>query len=209
MVDNKVVNLMRHGEVYNPTGILYGRLPGYHLSELGKAQAAETAEFLKAKQVTYLLSSPLERTQETSKIAGKPFSLPVNISPQLIESTNYFEGRKVSVSNILTTPRDWPHVWDPFTPSWGEAYTDIATRMLQAVHFAKKQLTEGEALCVSHQLPIYTVRRKIIGQVPWHDPRKRECTPASLTRLHFQGEKIVKLTYWEPGMDREKDVWEK
>ena len=32
-----VVHLVRHGEVDNPAGVLYGRLPGFHLSEDGPA----------------------------------------------------------------------------------------------------------------------------------------------------------------------------
>lgn len=34
--DVTVVHVMRHGEVENPSGVLYGRLAGYHLSELGR-----------------------------------------------------------------------------------------------------------------------------------------------------------------------------
>ncbi|MFQ9337269.1 MAG: histidine phosphatase family protein, partial [Varibaculum sp.] len=40
------IHLMRHGEVDNPDGVLYGRLPGYHLTDLGKQMAQMSAEYL-------------------------------------------------------------------------------------------------------------------------------------------------------------------
>src|SRR5665647_1688738 len=40
------VHLLRHGEVHNPTGVLYGRLDGYHLSERGVAMAERIAAHL-------------------------------------------------------------------------------------------------------------------------------------------------------------------
>ncbi|HEV3068841.1 MAG TPA: histidine phosphatase family protein, partial [Streptosporangiaceae bacterium] len=39
MSDTTVVHLLRHGEVDNPRGIIYGRLPGYHLSANGRLMA--------------------------------------------------------------------------------------------------------------------------------------------------------------------------
>ncbi len=42
--DVTIVHVLRHGEVFNPDGILYGRIPGYHLSELGVKMAERVAE---------------------------------------------------------------------------------------------------------------------------------------------------------------------
>ena len=61
-----VVHLMRHGEVHNPDGILYGRLPGYLLSELGREMADTVARFLADHDVVRVVASPLERAQETA-----------------------------------------------------------------------------------------------------------------------------------------------
>ncbi|HEY8924868.1 MAG TPA: histidine phosphatase family protein, partial [Polyangia bacterium] len=52
------VHVLRHGEVYNPNKILYGRLPDFHLSELGKQMAKAAAETLAARDVTYVVASP-------------------------------------------------------------------------------------------------------------------------------------------------------
>lgn len=207
--DSTVVNVMRHGEVFNPTGVLYGRAKGYFLSDKGKAQAAETANFLQDKNIVYLLSSPLERAQETIKIASKGFNLPVHTDELLLESENTFQGEKIDLQKLITTPKYWSKLVNPFKPSWGEPYQHIAVRMLTAVKRAEQQAKGAEALCVSHQLPIYTLRRKIVGEHLWHDPRNRECDLASVTRIHFQNNEIQKLTYWTAGMDDEKLVWQK
>ena len=64
--DTTVVHLLRHGEVHNPEGVLYGRLPGYHLSELGRQMARLVADHLADRDITYVVASPLERAQETA-----------------------------------------------------------------------------------------------------------------------------------------------
>jgi broad specificity phosphatase PhoE len=70
--------------------------------------------------------------------------------------------------------------------------------MLGAVHRAR-ELAEGhEAVCVSHQLPIWTLRRFVTGQRLWHDPRRRQCALASLTSLVFTGTELTQLRYTEP-----------
>ena len=74
-----IVHLVRHGEVDNPAGLLYGRLPDYHLSELGKEMAERVAEHLRERDVVHLRSSPLERAQETAAPLAEAFDLPVVI----------------------------------------------------------------------------------------------------------------------------------
>ena len=98
----------------------------------------------------------------------------------------------------LRNPRHWWLLRDPFTPSWGEPYLEIAQRMLAAVHRARELAAGHEALCVSHQLPIWTLRRYVSGQQLWHDPRRRQCALASLTSLVFDDGELVQLRYTEP-----------
>jgi broad specificity phosphatase PhoE len=70
--------------------------------------------------------------------------------------------------------------------------------MLGAVHRARELAAGHEALCVSHQLPIWTLRRFVTGQRLWHDPRRRQCALASLTSLVFTGTELTQLRYTEP-----------
>jgi broad specificity phosphatase PhoE len=194
-----VVHLLRHGEVHNPTGILYGRLAGFHLSENGRNQAEIVAKSLADADVTAVVASPLERAQETAAPIAALHGLDVRTDDGLIEADNRFEGKTVSVGGgSLRSPRHWPLLRDPFTPSWGEPYLQIAHRMLAAVHRARELAVGHEAVCVSHQLPIWTLRRFVTGQRLWHDPRRRQCALASLTSLVFTGTELTQLRYTEP-----------
>jgi broad specificity phosphatase PhoE len=194
-----VVHVLRHGEVYNPQKILYGRLPGYRLSELGVQMAKAAAEALSARNIAYVVSSPLERARETAEPIAAQFDLPVEVDDRLIESGNWFEGKRVSPGDgSFRDPRNWWVLRDPMTPSWGEAYRVIAQRMFDAVDAARKAAEGREAVCVSHQLPIWTLRRYIERKRLWHDPRRRQCGLASLTSIHFEGTKVVGVGYSEP-----------
>ena len=194
-----VVHLLRHGEVHNPTKILYGRLPGFRLSALGEQMAQEAAKALAGRDVTYVVSSPLERARQTAEPVAAQFGLPVEVDDRLIESENYFEGKRVGVGDgALRNPRHWHVLRNPFRPSWGEPYLTIATRMQAALLDARRRAEGHEAVCVSHQLPIWVLRRYLEGRRLWHDPRRRECALASITSVHFQGESVVDITYTSP-----------
>jgi broad specificity phosphatase PhoE len=193
------VHVMRHGEVYNPSKVLYGRLPDFHLSELGKQMAKAAAEALVDRDVTYVVASPLERAQETAVPIAAEFDLEIATDIRLIESANYFEGKKVGVGDgALTNPRHWWVLRDPITPSWGEPYLAIAQRMFAAVQAARVAAEGHEAVCVSHQLPVWTLRRYVEKKRLWHDPRKRQCALASITSFRFEDSKVVGIDYSEP-----------
>ncbi|NJP75228.1 histidine phosphatase family protein [Streptomyces sp. C1-2] len=197
-----VVHVMRHGEVENPEGVLYGRLPGYHLSELGRKMAERVAEHLTSRDITHVVASPLERAQETASPIAKAHSLDLATDGRLIEAENVFQGKTFGVGDgALRRPANWKHVVNPFKPSWGEPYVDQVVRMMGALHAAKDAARGHEAVCVSHQLPIWTLRSYVEKRRLWHDPRKRQCTLASLTTFTFQGDRIVSVGYTEPARD--------
>jgi broad specificity phosphatase PhoE len=201
-VSETVVHVLRHGEVFNPEKILYGRLPGYKLSDLGTQMALAAANSLEGRDVTHVFSSPLERAQQTSIPFADRFGLDVQLDERLIESDNFFEGKRVSVGDgVLRNPRYWRVMWNPFRPSWGEPYRAIADRMYGALLTAREAAEGHEAVCVSHQLPIWTLRRFVEQQKMWHDPRRRQCALASLTSFHFTGHRITGVTYAEPAAE--------
>jgi broad specificity phosphatase PhoE len=193
------VHLLRHGEVHNPEAVLYGRLPGFRLSDRGQAQAETVAKALVENDVTVVLASPLQRAQETAAPIAAAHGVEIVTEDRLIEAANRFEGKTFGVGDgALRHPANWPLLVDPFTPSWGEPYLRIAHRMLAAVHRARELALGHEAVCVSHQLPIWTLRRYLLGQRLWHDPRRRQCALASLTTLEFTDEELTGLRYREP-----------
>lgn len=199
MSTRTLVHLLRHGEVHNPDGILYGRLPGFHLSERGRAQAETVAKSLVDNDVVAVVASPLQRAQETATPIAAAHGVDIVTEDRLIEADNRFEGTRFGVGDgALRRPANWPLMRDPFTPSWGEPYLRIAHRMLAAAHRARELATGHEAVCVSHQLPIWTLRRYLLGQRLWHDPRRRQCALASLTTLEFTDQELTGLRYREP-----------
>ncbi len=197
-----IVHLLRHGEVHNPEGVLYGRRDGFHLSELGKQMAEKVAEAIQDRDITHLRSSPLERAQQTAEPLALARGLEVTIDKRVIESSNKFEGAQFGAGrNALKNPATWRHLWNPFKPSWGEPYKEIVGRMMAAVHDAREAAQGHEAVIVSHQLPIWTTRLHVEGRSFLHDPRKRQCTLCSLTSFHFVGDRIAQVSYSEPAGD--------
>ncbi|MCW2671518.1 MAG: Phosphoglycerate mutase [Frankiales bacterium] len=193
------VHLLRHGEVHNPTRVLYGRLPGFRLSEDGRQMAVEASLALKGRDVTEVVASPLLRAQETAEPIADVFGLDITTDDRLIESENHFEGTRFGVGDgALKSPRNWPYLWNPFAPSWGEHYLDVARRMLHSVEDLRDRNLGHEAVCVSHQLPIWTVRRYVEGRRLWHRPDRRQCGLASLTSLVYDDERLLQVVYSEP-----------
>jgi broad specificity phosphatase PhoE len=194
-----LVHLLRHGEVYNPQGVLYGRLPGYRLSSAGEAMATRVAEHLAGRDIVHLVSSPLDRARQTAEPIGSAFSLEVVIDERLIEASNQFEGTRFGVGDgALRRPANWWKLRNPVRPSWGEPYLAIAHRMLAAVQDAREAAAGHEAVLVSHQLPIWTLRRYLERRRLWHDPRRRQCGLASLTTLAYEDDRLTEIDYCEP-----------
>ncbi len=202
MTETTVVHLMRHGEVDNPTAVLYGRIPDFHLSDLGRKMADRVAEYVTGRDIVELVTSPLERAQETMEPIAAVFGITPRVDERVIEAANLFEGKRFGVGDgALRKPSSWWLLRNPFKPSWGEPYQQIARRMRDAMETARERAAGHEALIVSHQLPIWTVRSSIENRRLWHDPRKRQCSLASLTSFTFHGDAIVSIGYAEPAKD--------
>jgi broad specificity phosphatase PhoE len=195
----RVVHLVRHGEVYNPDAVLYGRLPGFGLSQRGIEQAELAARFLAERDIGYIVSSPLERAQQTAQPLARKLGLPVAIDERLIEAGNYLEGKQVvDAQGLLTDPSNWKYLRNPLRPSWGEPYLEIAQRVLAATRDARDAADGHDAVCVSHQLPIWVARRYVEGKRLFHDPRRRHCALGSVTSFTFVGDVVVRVDYVEP-----------
>jgi broad specificity phosphatase PhoE len=197
-----VVHLLRHGEVENPDGILYGRLPGYHLSERGRRMAERAAEYFAGSDVRLVVASSLERAQETAAPIATRLGLPVATDDRLIEALNRFQGTTFGVGDgALRHPRHWASLRNPLRPSWGEPYAELAARMHAALDAARATARGHEAVLISHQLPIWMARRSAEGRRLWHDPRSRQCSLASVTSFTYEGDRLVSVAYAEPAAD--------
>jgi broad specificity phosphatase PhoE len=196
-----VVHLVRHGEVDNPAGLLYGRLPDYHLSELGRDMARVVAEDLRDQDIVHLRCSPLERAQETMEPIADALGVPVTIDDRVVEAENYLQGLKVSFPGLLRRPRSWWYFRNVFKPTWGEPYRDVVARMRLAMRDAVEAAVGHEAVIVSHQLPIWMARSDAEGRRLFHDPRKRQCTLASVTSFSYVDFRVTSVSYREPAAE--------
>ncbi len=193
------VHLLRHGEVHNPQRVLYGRLPGFRLSQLGERQAQAAADWLSRFDIGYLVSSPLERARQTAQPIAAATGLDIHVDERLIEADNHLQGRNVAGGKgLFSDLSNWKYFRNPFRPSWGEPYVEIAARVLAAARAAGAAADGKDAVCVSHQLPIVCARRQAEGKRLFHDPRHRECALASVTSFAFEADGRVDVRYHEP-----------
>ncbi|MGV0108609.1 MULTISPECIES: histidine phosphatase family protein [Arthrobacter] len=212
-MQRSTVHLVRHGEVHNPEGVLYGRLPEFHLSELGRRMASQMAGHFAQRRddganIVLLVASPLTRAQETAQPVAEALDLEISTDERIIEADNRFEGMS-RIKSRLRQPRYWPLLVNPFRPSWGEPYSEQAERVMRGVQDARRRAVElggaseapAEAILVSHQLPIWVTRLAAERRRLWHDPRQRECTLTSVTSIDFEGDVIRRVRYAEPCAD--------
>ena len=190
------IHLVRHGEVENPKGVIYGRLPGYNLSERGKRQAAAAARHLAGADVGLVWSSPLERAQETAAIVAEPHGVDVVLDHRLIESDTTLEGIGRTLGALLRSPHRWWHLRNPMRPSWGESFTEIQARMVAAIEAAVEAAGGREVVLVSHQTPVLVARRALTRarRPPW--PILSECATGSITTVVLDGQRVVRSSYF-------------
>lgn len=197
------LHFVRHGEVFNPKGVLYERIPGFGLSDLGHEMAASAAAQLAAenRKIVKLLASPLQRTQESAAPLAKHFGLDIQHEPRVIEPWNKFAGHKMGGRSVLKKPSLVLHLYNPSKPSWGEPYQEIAQRMTDAALEAWQSVDCGDVVFVSHQLPIWMLYRSSQGLALPHDPKRRRCSLSSITSFEVIDGKLVAVDYREPGLE--------
>lgn len=196
-MSDKLLHLVRHGEVHNPDGVLYGRLPEFGLSELGRRMAEAAALELRGsdRAVGRLIASPLLRAQQSAAPIGELLGLETQIDERLIEPTNKFEGQHRSA---FRNPRYWYRFVNPLRPSWGEPYRSIARRVRAAMDEAWEAKGEGDIVMVSHQAVIWAAHRDIGGRPLFHNPAKRRCELSSITTFEQRGGRWYEVDYRTP-----------
>lgn len=193
--------------MHNPERVLYGRLPGFRLSELGHQMAAAAAADLAGRGTRFaaLYASPLQRTLESAAPIAEALKLDVQVEPRIIEPANHFEGKRMRPA--LRDPRNWPALANPARPSWGEPYRSIAARVLAAMNDAwdaavpldpSGEEAPGDIVMVSHQLPIWITHSMLAGDRLWHDPRQRRCALSSITSFSRVHGTFIETGYTEP-----------
>ena len=192
------IHLVRHGNVENPKGVIYGRLPGYHLSERGRRQAEAAAVRLDQVRADRVWSSPMERARETAEIIAARHAASVRIDDRFTESLSTLEGASGSLLRLLMSPSRWWALRNPLRPSWGESFTDIRKRMLGGIADAVEEASGQDVVIVSHQTPVVVARLALarrstppwLGLIP--------CDTGSVTTLVVEGDRALSASYFKP-----------
>ncbi len=195
-----LVHLVRHGEVENPRGILYGRIEGFGLSERGHRMAELAAASRAGHDIRAVVSSPLQRTRESAAPWVARFGGELMVDERLIEPTNHFEGINMR-RDLPRRPDLWRHLVNPQRPSWGEPFRSVQQRMLAVIADAWASVDGGEVVLVSHQMPIVMVARTVARLPLAHNPSKRRCALSSITTLERRGDEFVEVSYTEPAAE--------
>lgn len=193
------VHLVRHGEVNNPDGVLYERLPNFGLTERGHQLAESATRHIAPDTVTALVVSPLQRARESMEPWERATGLTATVDERVIEPWNEFRGLNLRGGRALFTRPDlWKFLVNPFRPSWGEPYREIAARMIAAMRDAVDSVDGGDVVIVSHQLPIWMVQRAMSDQSLVHNPAQRRCSLSSVTSFQVHPADFVEFDYREP-----------
>lgn len=203
-MSDKLLHLVRHGEVFNPDMVLYGRIPGFRLSDRGHQMAEAAALELAGSDriVSMLFASPLERAQQSAAPIASALSLEIVTEDRIIEPTNFFEGKVNSGPDAaFKKPRYWGKFWNPFRPSWGEPYRQVANRVREAMNDAWESTRSGDIVMVSHQSPIWMAHLDVAGRSLFHNPATRRCELSSITSFERRGERWFEVDYRTPAHD--------
>lgn len=196
------LHFVRHGEVFNPKGLLYERLDGFPLSERGQKMARAAAEELAAmgREIGSIYVSPLERTRQSAEPIAEHFALPPMVEERIIEPWNKLRGYPMGARGLIAKPALAIHLYNPLKPSWGEPYQEIAERMTEAALIGWEKSQGADVVFVSHQLPIWMTYLSARGLSLPHDPRSRRCSLSSITSFDVENGKLIPVDYREPGL---------
>lgn len=168
--------------------------------------AERAGSALATRPIRRILSSPLQRTVESATPLSELTGVRIDIDERLIEGLNAFQGTRLTPRRILSDPAVWKMLSNPWLPSWGEPYREIAQRMLDVAEDAWNSVDEGEVVLVTHQVAIWVLHRAVAGIPLPHLPQNRRCSLSSITTIKKVTDKWKEESYREPAADLLEDA---
>ena len=196
------VYLVRHSDVENPQSVLYGHLDGFPLSELGRRRAEALAERLADSGINRIISSPLERAQETARILASrlPQQVEIETDPQLRESefSRYLQGVRFWMIPLLR-PRWYLHKMRRGMMPGDEAITDLGGRVLDVARRAIAETPEKTIALVSHADPLQAAWILLDGR-PHNEVEmyRRAVDRAGVLKVEFEDDEPKSWEYQAP-----------
>jgi broad specificity phosphatase PhoE len=140
------IDLVRHAHVHNPDDVLYGRLPRFRLSELGRRQAEATASVLRDVPLAALYSSPQLRARQTAEhIARSHGGVAIRRSQLLAEVLTGWQGRKHADLELI----NFDFYANPLYET-DEVLDDLWQRITRFVAMGRRRHAGGCVVAVTH-----------------------------------------------------------
>ena len=187
--------LIRHGRTSaNVDGILAGRLPEVFLDDVGQASARSLATRITTVPVCHVVSSPLERTLQTTELVFGQ-DVPVTHEERLIECDyGLWQGKALAE---LAKDELWSIVQktpDEMVFPEGEAMSAMAERAVSAVREWDTKLTQEHGdkavwAAVSHGDVIKAICADALG-IPLRKFQRIVIEPASVSVIHYNKDEV-------------------
>ena len=194
--------LIRHGEnEYVKTGKMAGRIPGVHLNERGRQQAADLAKALAEVPLKAIYSSPLERAVETAEPIAEGRKFEIQLRPELMENDiGAWQGRSLKALSRLKKWKIVQQAPSRFTFPEGESFLQTQTRIASCLNeIAARHKPKDVVAVVFHSDPIKLAVAHYLG-MPLDHFQRLGCDTGSITVLYVSemGAHLVKLNQRPP-----------
>lgn len=190
---------MRHADVENPHRILYGYLPGFHLSAMGRAQAGAVGRSLRNDGIQRIVHSPLDRARETAEAINAEFPIPVPLIPEPAlreaEFSRYLQG--VPFWEIpLVRPRWYLHKLKRGLVSGDESIEQLGSRVLAVAHRLARDHPGEASLCISHADPLQAAWILLDGRAQNEREMYRKTVGrAAMLQLELDEDRVLSVRY--------------
>ena len=194
--------LIRHGEnEFVKTGKMAGRLPGVHLNERGRQQAAELAKALADVRLKAIYASPLERAVETAEPIAEGRKLEIQLRPDLMDNDiGKWQGRTLKQLRRLKKWKVVQQAPSRFTFPEGESFLQAQTRVATTLdEIATSHRQKDIVAVVFHADPIKLAVAHYLG-MPLDQFQRLGCDTGSVTVLYVSemGAHLIKLNQRPP-----------
>src|ERR1700693_3170521 len=190
---------MRHADVENPRRVLYGHLPGFYLSALGRAQAAAVGQSLRDRGIKRIVPSPLEGALETAEItsAPRPAPVPLEVEPALWEAEFSRSLQGVPFWQIpIRRPKWVMHKLQRGSLTGDERSGVLGGRVLNVVHRLPPQQPGEVSLCISHADPLQAAWILLDGRPQKEsEMARKQVGRAGRLEVELDGDRVVSTRY--------------
>jgi len=191
--------LVRHCDVRNPEGVLYGHLPNFPLSEKGVGQAHALGRYFAGRPIRRIYSSPLERAQETASIIASHLDgVDIETTDELVEARFGFHLQGVKPKQVpWRRPLWFVHMARPGLLPQDEHIGEMAARVRAPLLRLLRDFPGGSGICISHGDPIQAFAIEADGRSD-RALHRLECAKGGLLELTYEDGTLVNKTYRSP-----------